>query len=293
MSAFKTKLLQNNNMLNRLIAISVIAFLLVEIVHVFTFLSGGDGKEAVEAIKVQTSIPSGFWDVLAKPWTLITYQFMHNGFWHLLWNMLFLYYLGKIFKEYLGERRLLYAYIGGGIAGGMLYLLCYNLLPAFAGSNSILLGASASVLGVVCGAATLLPNYEIFLYGVFRVPLKYIAIFYLLTSFFSITSSNPGGNIAHLGGGIFGFIYIKSLYAHFAWYQNIKFKLAQWFKNKPSKPKGPKPVQRSSTYINPNMQHRPSQEEIDLILDKINASGYESLNTYEKDLLFKASHEDD
>lgn len=280
-------------MLNRLIAISVVGFLLVGLSGVVVFLSGGDSNSVADTIKIQTSLPSGFGDLLSKPWTLITYQFMHNGFWHLLWNMLFLFYLGSIFKEYLGERRLLYAYLGGGVSGGVLYLLCYNLLPVFAGNNSILLGASASVLGVVCGAATLLPNYEIYLFGVIRVPLKYIAIFYLLSSFLSIQGNNPGGNIAHLGGGIFGFIYIKSLYAHFAWYQNLKYKIGQMFKSKPSKPKGPKHVQKSSTYINPHAQHRPSQEEIDLILDKINASGYESLNTYEKDLLFKASHDDD
>lgn len=282
-----------SNTLNKIIAISVFSYLIMEVIHVLFFLGGANSEELIQTIKIYLSIPSGYIDFLQKPWTIITYQFMHNGFWHLLWNMLFLYYLGSIFKEYLGEKRLLTAYLGGGISGGLLYLILYNLLPVFDGQQAILLGASASVMGIVCGAATLLPNYELMLYGIFRVPLKYIALFYIITSFISIASANSGGNIAHIGGAIFGFLYIKSLYTQFAWYQNLKYKFNQWTKPKPNKSKGPKPVQKSGTYINPNLNKKPSQEEIDIILDKINASGYESLNTYEKELLFKASHDND
>lgn len=251
------------------------------------------------------ALPSQPIEVLTKPWTIITYFFTHEGFFHILFNMLNLYWFGMLINEYLGNKKLLSLYILGGIAGGLLYIAMYNLLPAFSSRNESaqLIGASASVLAIVVAAATLLPNYtfNLLLFGPIKI--KYIAAALVLMSwaFARESSGNAGGNIAHLGGAFLGWIFIKQLqrgrdmgrplHSTMNFFTNL-------FKRRPKL----KVTHRQKATVGndsrpPSGYHtgyagKPSQMEIDLILDKISVSGYESLSKEEKQKLFQASQKD-
>jgi hypothetical protein len=208
--------------------------------------------------------------------------------------MLNLYWFGQLIREYLGNKKLVSLYFLGGLAGGVLYLLFYNLIPFFEhrAALAVMIGASASVLAIIVAAATLLPDYTFNLILIGPVRIKYIAAFLLVLSISGAVGDNAGGNIAHLGGAIIGFIFIKQLqrgtdlgkpvHAVGNFFSNLfssRPKMNATFNNSASKTK------TSTTTTN----GRPDQKEIDLILDKISASGYESLTKEEKQKLFRAS----
>ncbi len=224
-----------------------------------------------------------------QPWSILSYMFLHDGFMHILFNMLWLYWVGSLLQEYLGNTKTYEAYFLGGISGGILYLLAYNFLPAFAAnvSYSFALGASAGVLAVVCAAATLLPDYNFKLLFFGNVKLKYIALISVLLDLISIPQGNAGGHIAHLGGALFGYLFIKLIYAN----NNFSHKLDAFFDSIlnffNSKPKIK--IQHKTTFMKTAINARPSQVDVDVILDKISKSGYESLSQAEKETLFKAS----
>jgi hypothetical protein len=186
--------------------------------------------------------------------------------------------------EYIGNRKVYEAYFGGGIMGALLFIICLNVFPVFSHSieTSYALGASAGVLGVVVAAATLLPQYpvQLMLFGVVR--LKYIALVTVILDIVSIPAGNPGGHIAHLGGALFGFLYIKYLYQD-------KHVIPAFIRNLFRK-KSTLSVHYRSNTARPDAQEKPSQEEVDRILDKISKSGYDSLSKKEKEQLFKASN---
>jgi membrane associated rhomboid family serine protease len=293
---------QPNNTLKQLILINVIVFLLFLIVG--TPLSWM-GFEWVEKIALYyLSLPSDPLEFITKPWTLITYFFTHEGFLHILFNMLNLYWFGMLINEYLGNRKLLSLYILGGIAGGLLYIVFYNLLPGFSerSANSQLIGASASVLAIVVAAATLLPNYTFNLLLIGPVKIKWIAAALVLMSwaFARGGSGNAGGNIAHLGGALIGWIYIKQLQRGTDFGRPIHAVLdflTGLFKRKPNlkvthRRTTGTTTANGSTSSTVGQPGKPSQYEIDRILDKISSSGYESLSKEEKQKLFQASQKD-
>ncbi len=224
-----------------------------------------------------------------QPWSILTYMFLHDGFMHILFNMLWLYWVGSLLQEYLGNTKTYEAYFLGGISGGLLYLLAYNLLPVFSAnvSYSFALGASAGVLAVVCAAATLLPDYNFQLLFFGNVKLKYIALISVLLDLISIPQGNAGGHIAHLGGALFGYLFIKLIYAN----NNLSYRLDALFDGFlnlfSSKPKIK--IQHKTTFMKTATNAKPSQADVDVILDKISKSGYESLSQTEKETLFKAS----
>ncbi|WP_266202815.1 rhomboid family intramembrane serine protease [Pontibacter kalidii] len=293
---------QPNNTLKQLILINVMVFLVFLIIG--TPLSWIGYGWVEKLVVYYLSLPSEPIEFLTKPWTLITYFFTHEGFLHILFNMLNLYWFGMLVTEYLGTRRLLSLYVLGGIAGGLLYIAMYNLLPGFAekSANSQLIGASASVLAVVVAAATLLPNYTFNLLLIGPVRIKYIAAAIVLLSWYfaRASSDNAGGNIAHLGGAFIGWLFVKQLQRGNDMGRPVLAVLdffANLFKRKPklkvthssftggrAKPNG-----RSSSSNGPIS---PDQSEIDRILDKISSSGYESLSKEEKQKLFQASQKD-
>ena len=248
-------------------------------------------------------LPAAIPEFLIKPWTLITYFFLHERFFHILFNMLFLYWFGKIIKEFLGGGKVVNLYILGGLAGGIFYILIYNTIPLFADriDSSMMLGASAGVFAVVVGAATFMPNYTIFLMFIGPVRIKYIAIFYVILAFAQTTGANAGGELAHLGGAAIGFIYIKQLQQGSDWGKWIHSFFAffkSFFKSQPkvkvtyrksSKSKSKSTEKGQTTASSSRPVDSASQEEIDSILDKISHSGYESLSKEEKQKLFNAS----
>lgn len=241
--------------------------------------------------------------VILQPWSLITYFFFHKGVFHILWNMLFMYWFGRLITEYLGQNKLLGLYVWGGIGGGLLYLLVYNLVPYFAPvvPNSVLLGASGGVIAIVVGAATFQPNYTIQLLLLGPVKMKYIAAFYVLTSFLQSTGSNAGGEIAHLGGALMGFLMISQLQKGNDWSKPV-VSFITWvkslFKPQPKikvsyrSERKEKATATSSTKTRKKAAKSngtTSQEEIDAILDKISEKGYDALSKAEKQKLFNAS----
>lgn len=232
-------------------------------------------------------------DLMIQPWSLFTYIFMHSSIMHLLGNMLWLYFIGMLLEDLLGSKHIWKLFIWGGIAGGLLYILTFNLAFQHL-QGHYMVGASAGVVAIIVGTALYLPNYEILFFGVFPIKLKYIAGLRVLLDLSGLGDGiNDGGQIAHLGGAIFGLFYIW----HIRGSLNFDF-LNKWFVKKPVEPKR---NVRYKVEVNVDKKNRstakskvvehskPDQEEIDAILDKINAYGYDSLSSEEKRTLFKAS----
>lgn len=233
-------------------------------------------------------------------WTPLTYQFMHSGVFHILFNMILFFFMGTILHDFLGAKKVWFVYIVGGIVASLLFLISYNIFPVFAASKSLgfLVGASGSVMAITAAAAALVPNYEVFLFGVFRVKLKWFALGLIALDITGIPDGNPGGGIAHLGGALFGLFYILNIQGRV---NNPFVKLFNGINN--IIPKSVKPdekkIYREKVYSNteknkanqrtPKRPSKPNQDEIDAILDKISNSGYDSLTKEEKEVLFRAS----
>jgi membrane associated rhomboid family serine protease len=281
------KLLKSGNKLSLIIGINVIVFLAINIPAIVEqLLFTGFGNSHIIAFADEyLLLPASLSKLLYRFWTPVTYMFMHAGVLHILFNMLWLYWIGQIFEEYLGNKRTIGLYLLGGLAGGLLFVACYNLLPAFtsinAASVSTIVGASASVMAIIVATATLLPDYTISLMLIGPVKLKWLVLFMVIIDFLMIAGTNPGGEIAHLGGALFGFIYIKQLQRGNDWVGGI----SKLFERKP------KLNVVSHTGNSPRKAAgAPRQEDIDRILDKISATGYDSLTKQEKETLFRASN---
>lgn len=291
---FKNAFQRANNGHVQLIIINVAVFLILVLFFVVSQIS--QMPELFDFIHRQVAIPAHILDFFQKPWTIIIYAFIHDwtGVFHILFNMLVFYWFGKLFVEYLGSDKLIALYFLGAIAGGIAYLLVYNLIPFYQARipSGGMVGASAAVYAIVVATATLLPDYTFFLLFLGPVRIKYIAAFYIVISFLGSVGPNEGGNVAHLGGALIGFVYIKQLQAGVNWGSWITA-IIDWFKSlfepkqnvkvtyrKESAAKKPSKGSKVSTI---------SQDEIDTILDKISDGGYESLTKEEKEKLFNAS----
>ena len=265
------------NSLNKIIYINVLVFLVLNIFSVFFSLFMID----IYNIKEKLMLPSDIDKLITKPWSLITYMFIHDNFIHLLFNMIWLHFGGKLFLQYLNQKQLINIYILGGISGGILFIMAFNYFPAFTlySENAKAIGASASVLAVVFALTTYTPNYSIQIPLIGYIKLKHIAIFYIILDFLSIPKGNAGGHIAHLGGALFGYLYIINLRkkskskSHIDTFIKYLINIFTPLKSKTIRKK----------------EKNNSQKEIDIVLEKISKSGYNSLNKEEKDLLFKSS----
>lgn len=293
--AFKT-----GNVLNQIIIINVVVFLAFAVLNVFFIFAQQGGT--FEVISSYLMLPSNLDTLITQPWTIITYGFFHKGFFHILFNMLYMYWFGRIISEYLGQNKLLGLYVWGVIGGGLLYLLAYNVMPYFENQvlGSYLLGASGGVVAIVVGAATFQPNYAINLIFLGPVKLKYIAAFTVFLSFIQSTGSNAGGEIAHLGGALVGYLSIKQLQRGSDWSRPI-VSVITWvkslFKPQPKIKVSYKNTSRntsssktsSRTERKAASKSKSDQAEIDAILDKISEKGYDALSKEEKQKLFNAS----
>ncbi|MBN2636813.1 MAG: rhomboid family intramembrane serine protease [Prolixibacteraceae bacterium] len=269
--------------LTRLIYINLGVFLLVKILGVIFYLA----NQPFIVIN-WLSVPSTPSELLLKPWTLITYMFFHAGFLHLLFNILGLYWFGKLFLYHFEGSKLTSVYLLGGVSGGLLYILAYNLFPVFQSVNGLLLGASGAVMAILVAIAVYDPNREIHLAFIGRFPLKYIAAFYILLSVLGISTSNPGGNIAHLGGAFWGWFYIIQLRKGNDMgdgFMRFLNKIAELFKPKSNMKVTHKQPPRDDYEYNKIKNNQ--QEEINRILEKIAKKGYDSLTKSEKELLFR------
>lgn len=277
------------NALTRLIYINVTVFLVFLIFAIISFLFNNPDIEA--ALLDLIAIPASLNTFLIRPWTLITYMFTHKDIWHILFNMLWLYWFGKIFLDYLDQRKLVAVYLLGGISGAIVYVLSFNIFPAFTGMvyDSVAIGASASVMAVVISTAVYVPDYSITLFLLGRIKIIYVALaIFILTSFMDF-SVNSGGKLAHIGGALFGFLYILNLRKGRdigKGFNRIIDFLATLFKpRKKMKVSYKKPV----TDYDYNKIKSDRQSKINLILDKISKGGYDSLTREEKEFLFSES----
>jgi membrane associated rhomboid family serine protease len=297
---FKHAFNRPDNGLLQIILINLVVYVGLIFLRVILTLTGGG--QVYDQIMQWIMLPAAIPEFLTRPWTLVTYFFLHERFFHILFNMLFLYWFGKIIKEFLGGSKVVNLYVLGGLAGGVFYILIYNTIPFFAEriDSSMMLGASAGVFAVVVGAATFMPNYTILLMFIGPVRIKYIAIFYVILAFAQTTGSNAGGELAHLGGAALGFIYIKQLQQGTDWgkwihsfFAFIKSFFVRQPKVKVSYRKSAKAKSQSKSTSSQSATAKSldstSQEEIDAILDKISQFGYESLSKEEKQKLFNAS----
>ena len=288
---FRSAFNKPNNAHAQLIIINVVVFIALALMNLVMTLSGA--KELFLGIHQQLAIPATFGEFIYKPWTLITYAFVHDlsGIFHILFNMLVFYWFARLFIEFLGSDKLIAVYVLGALAGGLLYLLVYNFIPYYMERIPTfgMVGASAAVYAVVVGAATLMPNYQFYLLLIGPVRIKYIAAFYIVISFLGSVGPNEGGNIAHLGGALIGFVYIRQLQSGVNignWIIEFIDTVVGWFKPSSRIKVSYKSGEKPGAYAK---QSKASQAEIDAILDKISDRGYESLSKEEKEKLFNAS----
>lgn len=284
-----------NNSHVQLIIINSVIFLAFAVVYVVTAIAQHD--EIFDIVLRQVALPAKFSTFITKPWTLITHAFVHDtsGMFHLFFNMLFLYWFGTLVVEYLGNDKFVALYVLGFLAGATFYLLAHNTIPFYIARNvSIAIGASAAVNAILVGAATLLPDHVFYLMFIGPVKIKWIAAFYVVGFFIGSVGANAGGDVAHLGGALMGYVYIKQLQAGVNWGSWITATL-DWIKDlfKPSsKVKVTYRKTETSTSRKSTQRqgfNKATQEEIDAILDKISDKGYESLTKEEKEKLFNAS----
>ena len=279
------------NIAEKLIALNVLVFIINSL---FPFLLGLSKNSIVQWFE----LPKDFFDFLMQPWSIVTYSFFHGGFGHLFWNMLLIYFVGRIFLNLFDAKRFLNVYFLGVMLGGAFFVLGYNIFPAFFNVNAYLIGASAGASAILIFICTYIPNQEVRVIF-FNVKLWYIGAFVVLMDLIQLPySGNAGGHLAHLGGALLGYWYARQLLNGTdigAGFSRFLDGIVNLFKG--SEKKAPlKTVYKNrakSTSSGSSMDYdrQSHQKKIDAILDKISKSGYESLSKAEKDFLFQAGKE--
>lgn len=279
---------KNGGMVVKLIYFNTVLFLLVSLVSVVFKLFAIHGVEYTTWF----AVPSNLQQLLTHCWTLITYMFYHEQFFHIFFNMLVLYWFGKIFTMFYTEKQLLSLYIFGGLIAAIVYIAAYNLLPYYEAASyySLLMGASGSIVAILVASAVKAPNMEIRLFLIGRVKLMWIAIITVLISFFGLTSNNGGGEMAHLGGALAGYLFVvfeKKDIDITAFINKVIDFFVNLFRPRPKKKKATYYHAQKLSSEEYNQKKVNDEKEIDRILDKIKTSGYESLTAEEKRKLFE------
>lgn len=281
--------------LTRLIYINCGIFLALKIIYIF-FVLAGKGQNFYSAVLEWVAVPADLEYLLFHPWTLCTYMFIQVDFLHLLFNMLWLYWFGSFFLNYFTQKQLAGVYLLGGFSGAMLYILAYNVFPYFdqlTRLSSWAIGASASVMAIVFAVCTYLPQHKVYIFLIGPVKLIYLALFTALIDLLSIPYNNAGGHIAHLGGALFGWLFIVGIRKNkdFAsGFIQILHRIGKLFtRQKKMKVKYKKKVSEMNDQEY-NSYKRQQEDRMNVILDKISKSGYESLTREEKEILFKGKN---
>ena len=288
---------RSGSALSILIFINLVIWIFTKVIYVIFFLyNHPDTALADNWILHFFALSSNPQEIAVRPWTLVSYMFLHLDFFHILFNMLWLFWFGRIFMEYLTSRQLLFTYIAGGLAGGLLYILAFNIFPVFHNmlASSVALGASASVMAIVTTISFFVPNYSIQLLFIGRIKILYLAIVLFIFDFVAIPSGNAGGHIAHIGGAFLGYFislwFRKTKYAYStgiftSLFQRIRQAFRPRLKVSSSGPYSARPKTDDEYYAEKNER----QKRIDFILEKISRGGYDSLTKDEKDFLFRTS----
>ena len=265
---------QQGTIVQKLIYINVGIFALTLLTSIFFGLYRSESTFFTEWFALESDLDSWF----TKPWSIFSYGFLHGGFLHLLFNMIALHFIGNLFIDYFTQKQLLTFYISGTFFGGLLYMLSYSYFPLFADSNSILVGSSAGVSAIFMGIAAYIPNFEFKVPLIGFVKLWIFAAIWIGFDILGLIGPNAGGHFAHLGGSLFGFLYVNNA-------SNRPLHLFDAFFNLFKSKK--KPLR--TVYKSPQKKQTKTdqQKKIDSILDKISKSGYDSLSKEEKEFLFK------
>lgn len=279
------------NFAEKLIAVNVLIFLMVNLLPVLFGISS-------EQIISWFELPEALGSFVSQPWSIVTYSFFHGGFGHIFWNMLLLYFFGRIFFNLFDKQKFIAVYFLGVIVGGLLFMLAYNVFPTLSATNAILIGASAGVTAVLIFICTYIPNQEIRVIF-FNVKLWQLGAFVILKDVVTLASGeNVGGMFAHLGGALLGYVYARQLFKGRdigEGFNKLLDSIGELFKSKTKKAPLKTVYKRNTTKNTKNKvdyDKESHQRKIDAILDKISKSGYESLSQAEKDFLFKAGKED-
>ena len=297
---------KRSSLLMRFIFINIAVFVVLRLAGFVSFLFFGESTVLLQWVE----LPSNFSVFLRHPWTLITYMFSHYDVWHILFNMLWLYWLGRIFLEFFNQRQLGGLYVLGGIGGAALYLTCFNLIPRLITENGLLLGASASVLAIVIATTIYRPDYRISLLFFGRISLKWIALITVFIDLIGTESGNLGGHIAHVGGMLVGLWFglsIKRGHDITLWINRCIDWVVMLFKKGYSKVVSSQANDKKKSYKyhrsassnsksfnssnSSNINHSKGDDEakLDEILIKLKQSGYGALSDEEKEFLFNAS----
>jgi membrane associated rhomboid family serine protease len=297
----------SGNRVTQLILLNVAVFVLVHAVRLLSLMIFGwespeNFRNAIQYFQLSSEIT----EILFRPWTLITHMFLHQGVWHILWNMLFLYWFGRILQDLIGNHRILPLYLLGGLGGILFYWSGMAFFaPPSAAAITYAMGASACVSAIMVASAFVAPNYQLHLILLGPVRLKYIVLVLVLLNLIAIPDAyNTGGLYGHMGGYFMGWLFVYQLQRGHDWsdpINNVVNKLLSFFRNsgkEKSKPRrkqkvifrnpGPHP----QTKLKDQAKNQVHEEKINAILDKIKASGYENLTEEEKEYLFRASKQD-
>ena len=289
----------SKSMLSRLIAINIIIWLIAILVDVVYFLFKIDSPSTYSGITNHfvywLSLPANTSDLLIRPWSPITYMFIHHQFFHIFFNMLVLYCAGIIFNKYFSDRQMLWTYIIGGLFGALFFIISYNIFPAFETQvyYAVAIGASASIMAILFAISSYAPNLDVNLWMLGNLKFKWIAVIFVIIDLLSITKGNAGGHIAHLGGALWGFVYgismknLPTLRNNFNIISNLKKKWNN-IKNKQTFKKEEK--ERKNKLMQEEFEKKAREKRIDDILSKISRSGYSSLTAEEKEIIFSNSN---
>lgn len=271
----------------RLIMVNAAVYIIVNVPAALLHLMGYTGFGSW--INTYLTLPGAVGELIFKPWTLISHLFIHSGIFHLFFNMLTLYFTGQLFIRYFNRIQLLNLYFTAGLAGAIFFIVSVNLFPLFrlGALHYTATGASAAILGVLIGVATYRPNDSVFLFGAFRLELRWLALILILLDVVQIPQGNAGGHLAHLGGAFWGFLWARNLskgrdissFLSPVW-QWMEQRQRSTLKVKYRAATNPKQAEAANSPKN-------KQAEIDALLDKISRSGYDSLSQREKERLFE------
>lgn len=268
--------------IRQIILINLGVFVFTIFVGIIAKLSGFQPNELLEYFY----IPSNLGVLLIRPWSVITNIFFHSGFWHILGNMLMLYFIGRVLEDFMDSAKVWKIFLYGGLAGAALFVISYNVFPIFAEVKSYkkLLGASGGVTAILVATGFYVPRYQIRPFGLFNVEMRWVALFLVFRDLYLFpVSDNTGGLFAHIGGAIFGMLFILQLQG------KIELPTINGKSIIPSRMKKIDVDESTLAQERAYKKYQPNQDQIDAILDKISQSGYDSLSTTEKDILFKAS----
>ena len=286
------------NIISRLVIINVAVFILINVVRLaLNLTNAGIVPPIYQDILHFFCISSDIMHNLTHPWVFVTSIFLHEGFWHLLWNMLFLYWFGRIVADLIGDGKIFPLYLLGGLVGCLVFWASAQVIPYGGIRPLYALGASAGVMAIVMAAGMIAPEYNLRLLLIGDVKLKYVVAVLILLDLFGIGGQvNTGGHFAHLGGVFMGWFFVRQLREGSDWSEGVNGfmeKISQYFTDKPSaSPKRGETklvIKHSYKKKSDQLSDQEMQERIDEILEKIKEGGYQNLTQEEKDFLHNVS----